>query len=232
MKLTMPNDCTNSLTISGITFDQWQDISTTFQVRQPFYQQDFLKSFSPEPDWQNIPNENGELPSALDENAISHFQDGTEDDRLYDWRCEHWGTKWDVYAVSNDLTKTNFSGEFNASFCTAWSPLGEKFMEVLSMYFLDSLLINCYEEFGADFFGVTIAKNGVVHDICLTMSEYRESFLRYLFLDLDAEFENAGLDLDDDLDEFFCEHCDLSDFSEFLRETQEMLVRRMTKRLA
>ena len=51
----MPNDCTNSFTITNITTDQWSEIAATFQVRSDGYQQDFLKTFYPEPDYSVTP---------------------------------------------------------------------------------------------------------------------------------------------------------------------------------
>lgn len=132
----MPNDCNNSLTITGITHEQWHALAATFQVRGESYQQDFLKTFFPEPDWLTIPNENGEYPSASEDNDILSFSDGTQDMRWYEWRMKHWGTKWDVYSCCNDWETELPSTEFSASFCTAWSPLGEAFMARLSTHFL------------------------------------------------------------------------------------------------
>ena len=43
------NDCANSLYISKVTTDQWQKLGDSFQVRGEGYQQDFLKTFFPNP---------------------------------------------------------------------------------------------------------------------------------------------------------------------------------------
>ena len=51
----MPNDCNNSFTITNITTGQWQELAATFQVRGDGYQQDFLKTFYPEPDYSVTP---------------------------------------------------------------------------------------------------------------------------------------------------------------------------------
>ena len=49
-------------------------------------------------------------------------------------------------------------------------PLARNCMGVVSKKFPGSLLTNYYEEGGMDFFGVTIAKDGVVRDFCDSMS--------------------------------------------------------------
>lgn len=51
----MPNDCTNSFTITNITTDQWRQIAATFQVCDSDEEQDFLKTFCPEPDYAVTP---------------------------------------------------------------------------------------------------------------------------------------------------------------------------------
>lgn len=220
----MPNNCSNFLTITNINHNQWRELAASFQVRGEGYQQDFLKTFCPEPDWQNTPNEKGELPSFPDENGIRRFQDGRQDMRWYAWRNQHWGTKWDAYECCNDWEKKVPSDVFDANFCTAWAPPNEECMAVISKKFPDSLLINFYEESGMDFCGVTIARNGVARDLCETLSKYRETFVRQQFPDLDARFEEAGLDLEDDLDDFFWDNCDLGQFTDFIRAAQESAV--------
>ena len=51
----MPNDCTNSFTISDITHDQWRDLAATFQDGDEDEQQGFLTTFYPEPDYSITP---------------------------------------------------------------------------------------------------------------------------------------------------------------------------------
>ena len=232
----MPNDCNNSFTITNITIQQWQEIATTFKVRGDGYQQGFLETFCPEPDYSVTP-----VADSYPEISAQHAK--TEEDRerilrneptirkdlLYDWRVQNWGTKWDVYSCSNDWEDEQPSTEFSAGFCTAWSPLSEKCMAVLSKNFPGSLLTNYYEEGGMDFFGVTIAKDGVVRDFCDSMSKYREPFVRQQFPDLDARLEEQGLDLEDDLEEFFYENCDSGEFYDFFFAARESLIEKMIR---
>jgi hypothetical protein len=66
----------------------------------------------PEPDWANIPNEAGELPTNL------HWADGTQDVRFYNWRILNWGTKWEA-----DVTQIEYDGDtLVLSIETAWAP--------------------------------------------------------------------------------------------------------------
>ena len=97
-------------------------------------------------------------------------------------------------------------------------------MAVLSKKFPGSLLTNYYEEGGMDFFGVTIAKDGVVRDFYDSMSKYREPFVRQQFPDLDARLKEQGLDLEDDLEEFFCENCESGEFYDFFFAARESAI--------
>jgi len=230
----MPNNCTNSLTISGITTEQWQQIARTFQVRDPDDQQDFLKTFYPEPDYSVTP-----VAKTFPEVSAQHAK--TEEDRerilkneptiredsWWDWRVQNWGTKWDVYSCCNDWEDQQPSTEFNASFCTAWSPLSSECMAVLSKHFPGAILTNYYDEEGEDFCGVTVAKDGVVFDFCESMSEYREPYTRKEFPDLDALLAEE----EQELDEFFWDNCDLGEFSDFICDAQKSRVKEMIQQV-
>ena len=224
----MPNDCTNFFTISNITTDQWQQIAATFQVRDSDEQQDFLKTFYPEPDYAitpvaaTYPEISAKYAKTEEERERILMNEPTiRDDSWYDWRDQNWGTKWDVYSCSNDWEDEQPSTMFNASFCTAYSPLGEVFMAVLSKHFPGAILINYFEEQGHDFCGVTVAKNGVVREFCESLSQYKETFARKKFPDLDALLVQEEQELDD----FFWDNCDSADLSDFVYVSHQARVK-------
>jgi hypothetical protein len=227
----MTSDCFNSFIITGITHEQWQDLAATFQVRDEEDEQDFLKMFYPEPDWQNIPNENGDFASGPDVYGFSFFQDGKVDFRWSFWRRQHWGTKWDVYDVCNDWTEEKPSTEFRADFSTHRSPLSEECLAVLSKHFPGALLTNYYEEERCDFCGVTIAKNGIAKNHSTTLSEYKVPFFRHKFPDLDSRLEEEGLNLEDNLDEFFRYNCGRGEVSDFVCYAQQPVVEMMIQQV-
>ena len=227
----MPNDCNNYFTITNINTEQWQELAATFQVRGDGYQQDFLKTFYPEPDYsvtpvaETYPEISAQYAKTEEEREqILRNEPTIREDSWYDWRVQNWGTKWDVYSCCNDWEDEQPSTEFTAGFCTAWSPLSDKCMAVFSKKFPGSLLTNYYEEGGMDFFGVTIAKDGVVRDFCDSMSKYREPFVRQQFPDLEARLEEQGLDIEDDLEEFFCENCESGEFYDFFFAARESAI--------
>ncbi len=230
----MPNDCNNTFTITGIIIDQWQEISATFQVRDPNGQQDFLKTFYPEPDYsvtavaRTYPEIDAQFAETEEERErILKNEPTIREDSWWDWRVQNWGTKWDVYSCCNDWVDQEPSTEFNASFCTAWSPLSSECMAVLSKHFHGAILTNYYEEQGNDFCGVTVAKDGVVRDFCESMSEYREPFIRKEFPNLDALL----VEEEQELEEFFWDNCDLGEFSDFIRDAQESRIKEIIQQV-
>lgn len=231
----MPNNCYNFLIISDVTHDQWRDFAATFQVRGDGYQQDFLKTFYPEPDYsvtpvaKTFPNITLQFAKCEKEREqIQRNQPTIREDSCWDWRVQHWGTKWDVYDCFNDWENEVPSDEFSVGFSTAGAPPSEECLAVISRQFPGSLLNNSYQEEGADFFGVTIAKDGVVNDFCDSLSKYREPFVREQFPDLDARPKNEGLNLENDLEDFFWDNCDSGDFSDYIHAAvMEVLVPKM-----
>jgi hypothetical protein len=234
----MPNDCTNSFTISDITHDQWRDLAATFQDGDEDEQQGFLTTFYPEPDYSITPvtRTHPEIyaHSAKNEEEreqILRNEPTIREDSWRDWRVQHWGTKWDVYDCCNDFEQEVASDEFSANSCTAWAPPSEECLAVISKQFPGSLLTNYYEEVAMDFCGVTVAKNGVARDFREIRSIYREPFLRQRFPELDDHSIDAVLNLKEDLSEFFWDNCDCGEFSDFIRAAQESVVEEMIQQI-
>ena len=100
---------------------------------------------------------------------------------------------------------------------------------MISQRFPGSLLTNYYEVTDTDSVGVTVAMDGIVRDLCEPMEKYREPFLRKQFPDLDDLLEEEGLNLDEDLEDFFFDNCDSDDFSDFINASQESLVKQMIR---
>lgn len=73
----------------------------------------------------------------------------------YDWRCENWGTKWDVSSQDMDSDANSQNNELtyvSYRFDTAWSPPTEFLKNIYEKYPLLNFRLN-YSEEGADFEG-------------------------------------------------------------------------------
>lgn len=201
----MPNHCLNTLTFSAITPDQWTQIVATFNGTDE-KQGSFLRTFCPEPDWVNIPNEMGEFPVLDQETGTCRWSDGKSDDRWYQWRIKHWGTKWDVYDCDEDLISMSPSTELVVCYSTAWSPVNENFLETVSNILPEALFVNRYEEEGAGYCGVTVAKAGKALDFTESLSDIRDVFVRKLNPDLPEDADTYEVyeeqELWEDFDEF------------------------------
>ena len=138
----MPNWCYNRVTAYGDE-DKLKEIEKIFESKTPF------NDIFPMPDWKNTPNENGELPvlhQEFNKNGdlfyeTYNFPDGRNDDRWYDWRLQHWDTKWEASEVELDYEDSEI---LRVEFDTAWSPpegvmekLREKFPDVSFQCFYD-----------------------------------------------------------------------------------------------
>jgi len=115
----MPNHCHNRVTFSrhsdsSVVLEQIEEIKKIFEDEAIF------THFIPEPDWATTPNKDGEVPVAREYPYPPQFpKSGKTDDRWYDWRLQHWNTKWDAYDVEVDAEEPDcLEVEFN----TAWSP--------------------------------------------------------------------------------------------------------------
>jgi hypothetical protein len=230
----MPNDCNNSFTISPVTTNQWKELTDSFQVRGEGYQQDFLKTYFPEPDYSVTPVARtypeiraNRAETEEEKERLLKNEPTIRDDSWWDWRVQNWGTKWDVYSCLNDWDSEGPSEEFSASFCTAWSPMNERWMAEVSKQFPGALLTNYYEETGLDFCGVTVAKDGVVRDLCTEWSSFMKEYALKDTPDLDALLEEE----EQDLDEWFWENCDSGEYYDFVFECLQKDIDQMIRQV-
>ena len=137
----MPNWCHNRVTAYG-NEDKIEEVKKIFESKTPF------NDIFPQPDWNNTPNENGDLPQ-LEQHKnpegevvweTYNFPDGRNDDRWYDWRLQNWDTKWEPDMHDIDYEDSILTLSFN----TAWSPpegvitkLREKFPDITFQCFYD-----------------------------------------------------------------------------------------------
>ena len=113
----MPNHCHNRVTIYGSGDEQLAQIA---KIKGIFEDESIFTHFIPEPNWATTPNKDGEVPVAREYPYPPQFpKSGKTDDRWYDWRLQHWDTKWDAY----DVEVTDNDPEcLEVQFNTAWSP--------------------------------------------------------------------------------------------------------------
>jgi len=127
----MPNWTFNRVRVRGDDSKKIQEIKKLFEGKNPF------NDLIPEPDWTTIPltqeyaksysfsdpkGQIGELPVQPDPNkkewdCPKFASTGRQDDRWYDWRLKHWGTKWPACEVKITQDDTDF---LEITFDTAW----------------------------------------------------------------------------------------------------------------
>jgi hypothetical protein len=124
----MPNHTTNEVEISGDEEIIAEVIKLMTKKHEGSEIEDVTFSkIIPSPDWDTTPNENGELPTEVEEiknkegdvvMSVKRFPCGKTDDRWYNWNIKNWGTKWDAY--NTDIYEDETS--VHMSFQTAWAP--------------------------------------------------------------------------------------------------------------
>lgn len=140
----MPNDCYNKISISGNEKDIAKIKKLLSKGKRKTANVFNFANIIKEPDWDTIPNEDGELP-IVEREGLFNFKkfpsSNQNDDRWYNWRVENWGTKWNSYDC--DLVEAD-SDSLEYVFYTAWSPpcpviqaLRDKFPEVSISAFYD-----------------------------------------------------------------------------------------------
>ena len=132
----MPNHCYNRVEIYGSGNDTEETRAQIAKLKQIFEDENCFGQFIPEPEWYNTPlissdmpkydwdkakGKVGELPQYVEDpwRRLVFKSTGIADDRWYDWRVNHWGTKWDAYDVEVDDCDVD---HLIITFNTAWSP--------------------------------------------------------------------------------------------------------------
>lgn len=132
MRCTIPNWCSNGLTVEGPAEQVHKFYSDNSTADKPLS----FEALVPTPK-----SDKGEP-----------FED------WYDWRIENWGTKWDL---SDDLSYEEQGDYIHYTFDTAWSPPAA-WVAAVSAKYPDLLFTLIYEEGGMCFAGEFVAKGGEV----------------------------------------------------------------------
>ena len=123
----MPNWCRNRVTV----YTRGENVTKEIQkVKEIFESKDTVfGKIIPSPDWNNTPNEDGELPVRREHKTptgevsfvtMEFPKSGKQDSRWYDWNISNWDTKWDINgSVEVDVEDED---QIEISFNTAWSP--------------------------------------------------------------------------------------------------------------
>ncbi len=142
----MMDYCENKVTFLSDNKEEIDKLHSIFSVE--LNEEDNRRAFGiliPEPNWEKIPNDKGELPlpassltypsaflgdplagskweipnSLKSRFKILEFPDGTRDDRWSQWRKQNWGVK---YCCDLKFEHLNLPNEFTVVFLTPYSP--------------------------------------------------------------------------------------------------------------
>ena len=138
----MPNICENELSIYADGDDQEALLEKlTKRLESEDSEFDF-NNLIPSPDWDNTPNEDGELPSEVEEirnsngllvMSVKKFPtSGKSDERWFNWNCENWGTKWNAFDVTREVGE--YGDYVKYYFGTAWSAPKEILIALKEQY--------------------------------------------------------------------------------------------------
>ncbi len=178
----MPNYCSNKLLVKNVTADQWQQLAAAVE-------DGFLQTFCPEPDYKTTPL--AMSPSELfhkmifanseeEKEQILKNEPTISEDNCRGWRSEHWGTKWEV--LGTDVVGDKPATDFEVNFATAWSPISEEVMSAISKQFSGCTVALRFMEPGANFLGVTVARDGLAKMQDADLSD---------FVDLEDEIDDV-----------------------------------------
>lgn len=150
----MPNWCSNELTVSGEQKQIAKFRKLAEQKNKDGEKQALsLGNFYPEPDYTKVA-----VYSTFKGLSGDKRDKPVKPDRAwYDWRLQHWGTKWELSNVELIDEDTEY---LVYGFDTAWSPPVEWFEKVAKDYPELTFRLK-YEEEGVGFMGVAKAMAGV-----------------------------------------------------------------------
>jgi hypothetical protein len=107
----------------------------------------------------------------------------------YDWRCDNWGTKWDVEVDEVDSTENDLVYFFNS----AWAP-PEKAIETLSLRFPKLFFRLYYCELGCAFAGWDNYEDGLVAGEYFSAEKDEAAYKKFVS-------EHFGIEFEEDEDE-------------------------------
>ena len=196
----------------------------------------FLTTLYPEPDYTvtPVPKKYPQISAHFakteeEKQKILENEPTIRENSWWDWRNMNWGTKWIDYQCHQLEFPTEPSTDFDIPFESAWSPLNEHCMEVLSKKFSGVLLTLGYNELGEDFCGVTVAKDGVVLDYYTEISKLKETWAKENHPGLWEEAENPeDEDAIDELNDLWCD-VESEVIDGHLSPIAEDLIRQVTK---
>ena len=167
----MPNHCFNRVEFySNNKEEEIKKLHDIFSidVEAEDEERTIFGQFIPEPHWPTTPlaeedvsywlhdkrGEVSECPEMIEhENpfyaGLRFKSTNRVDDRWYDWRNQHWGTKWDCYEVEID---EELPYGFEVTFDTEWAP-PEEICEAIREKYPDISVQWHYDEPGQEFTG-------------------------------------------------------------------------------
>ena len=162
----MPNWCDNQITITGpnSVIDKIEKIVREDDSHKNNGLLHFMKPMPTELEGTTSPSSSADKPQPM----VDGF------DNWYDWRCENWGTKWEVcefYGVDRQhLNDSLDESTISFGFSSAWAPPIHAYEQFLADNENCSLKAYYYEG-GCDFMGVW--EDGV--DDCYAPGDYKST---------------------------------------------------------
>lgn len=191
----MPNWVTNNFTATGLTAEQQRELTANLEGNA------FFANYIQAPDWENTPNEDGELPVSNDNGSTYNNTfpiSGKQDDRWYDWNLSHFGCKWDIGEADVPDPEAD---ELQVNFLSPWSPpiVG---LQAVSQHYPEATFSLIYEGEGNDFAGVAVFRNGqCVQRDATSPYDFRYGWWEANHSGLFQQFVEAQEDEDADEDE-------------------------------